>query len=96
MRTLLLIPVSPSACRFAQTKAFVQMGNTSEMGECERPAFTPVTPHVSTPPSPFVLKDEPNTLSSLCFRETVISSRHRLDMAASKTTQGLECAALDR
>ena len=34
---------------------------TDEMGACERPAFTPVTPHVRTPPRPFVLKEEPNT-----------------------------------
>ena len=52
-----------------------------ETGECERPAFTPVTPQVSTPPSPLVLKEDPKTPSSFCFSVEVISSRHMLDMA---------------
>ena len=55
---------------------------TVEMGACERPAFTPVTPQVSTPPRPLVLKLIPNTESSFIFSVLVISSRHRLHIAA--------------
>lgn len=55
---------------------------TAEMGACDRPALMPVTPQVSTPPRPLVLKLEPNTASSLCFRVAVTSSRHKLEHAA--------------
>ena len=51
------------------------------MGACDRPAPTPVTPQVSTPPRPLMLKLQPNTASSLFFRLAVISSRHRLEHA---------------
>ena len=59
---------------------------TDEMGECERPAFMPVMPQVSTPPRPFVLKEEPKMMSILFFSVAVISSRHMLDMAAGGTS----------
>ena len=58
---------------------------TAEIGECDSPALTPVTPHVSTPPRPFVLNDDPKTMSSFVLRMPVISSRHMLDMAAVST-----------
>jgi hypothetical protein len=63
--------------------AFLKMDSvhTAEMGACDRPAVSPVVPHVSTPPRPLVLKLEPNTASSLCFRVAVTSSRHRLEHA---------------
>ena len=54
-----------------------------EMGEWDSPALTPVTPQVSTPPRPLVLKDDPKMMSILFFRVAVISSRHILDMAAA-------------
>ena len=54
------------------------------MGACESPAFTPVTPQVSTPPRPFVLKEEPKTWSSFVFSVEVTSSRQRLQMAAAE------------
>ena len=57
---------------------------TDETGACERPAFTPVTPQVSTPPRPLVLKEDPNTWSSFVFRVDVTSSRQRLHIAAEK------------
>lgn len=59
---------------------------TAEIGEWDSPALTPVTPHVSTPPRPLVLNDDPKTMSSFVLRMPVISSRHMLDMAAISTT----------
>lgn len=48
------------------------------MGEWLRPALTPVTPQVSTPPNPLVLKEEPKIWSILFLAVMVISSRHTL------------------
>ena len=42
----------------------------------------PVTPQVSTAPSPLVLKELPNTVSIWVLRPSVASSRHRLTNAA--------------
>mmetsp|Transcript_20931 Transcript_20931/g.54560 ORF Transcript_20931/g.54560 Transcript_20931/m.54560 type:complete len:316 (-) Transcript_20931:261-1208(-) len=50
-------------------------------GEWLRPALMPMTPQVSTPPRPWVEKQEPNTLSILSSRIMQDSSRHRLLMA---------------
>jgi hypothetical protein len=47
----------------------------------------PITPQVSTPPRPWVEKQEPKTDSILSSRIMQDSSRHRLDMAA---WQGME------
>ena len=59
-------------------------GRTTETGAWERPAFRPVTPHVSTPPRPLVLKLLPKTASSLSFSVAVTSSRHRFEHAAGR------------
>lgn len=47
---------------------------TVHLGEWESPAPTPVTPQVSTPPRPWVVKDMPNTWSILCFRVWVTAA----------------------
>jgi hypothetical protein len=52
-------------------------------GEWLSPADRPVTPQVSTPPRPLVLKEDPKEFSMRSFRTTEISSRHRLVQAAS-------------
>lgn len=54
---------------------------TFSTGEWDRPAPMPMTPQVSTPPRPWVEKQEPNTDSILSSRIMQDSSRHRLDMA---------------
>ena len=68
-------------------------GRTVDMGACDSPALTPVTPHVSTPPRPLVLNDIPTSRSSFDFRVLVTSSRHRLHIAAVNRAQrgGSEC-----
>lgn len=51
------------------------------MGAWERPALTPVTPQVMTPPRPLVLNEAPKTSSILFLTVALISSRHRQVMA---------------
>ncbi len=61
---------------------------TMYRGEWDRPACMPTTPQVSTPPRPWVLKQEPKAASILSSSTMHDSSRHRLDMAARGTGEG--------
>lgn len=51
----------------------------------------PVTPQVSTPPSPRVLKGSPKTASTFRFRELQISSLQRFSTAGGNDRRGSVC-----
>jgi hypothetical protein len=73
----------------AETFAKAREGTRTWLtGEWLRPAPMPVTPHVSTPPRPWVEKEEPKIWSILCLRVWVTSSRHRLTQAAAQRGAG--------